>query len=396
MAGTLRELSPSKQDGSRRWEMRVYVGRDPNRTVRDESGKVVKQGPPVHRSKVFIGGKRAAGKALEKFVKKVRKSEAASVVGTTATLGSLFDKWLANLERIGKARSTLETYRIHVEKHIRPALGSRRLNKLTAQDIDAYLGTLADKGLAPRTIKLDHAVLSGALAQAVEWGWLKANPAKKAQLQAANTEAPSISVEQVVQLYQAALADEDPDMALAIVLGAITGCRRGELCGLRWDDLDWERSCLTVERAWVPGEGGQHLTTTKTGKGRKVFIGAAGVAQLDRYWELQQERTGTDPDGWLLSYDGGTTPMRAKSMTEYVGRLAKRLKIPADFHTLRHFAATELVAQGVDLPTAAGQLGHTTGVMAAVYLHATEDRGAAAGELIGGLVAKALSAGEGS
>ncbi len=396
MAGTLRELSPSKQDGSRRWEMRVYVGRDPNRTVRDESGKVVKQGPPVHRSKVFIGGKRAAGKALEKFVKKVRKSEAASVVGTTATLGSLFDKWLANLERIGKARSTLETYRIHVEKHIRPALGSRRLNKLTAQDIDAYLGTLADKGLSPRTIKLDHAVLSGALAQAVEWGWLKANPAKKAKLQAANTEAPSISVEQVVQLHQAALADEDPDMALAIVLGAITGCRRGELCGLRWDDLDWERSCLTVERAWVPGEGGQHLTTTKTGKGRKVFIGAAGVAQLDRYWELQQERTGTDPDGWLLSYDGGTTPMRAKSMTEYVGRLAKRLKIPADFHTLRHFAATELVAQGVDLPTAAGQLGHTTGVMAAVYLHATEDRGAAAGELIGGLVAKALSAGEGS
>ena len=255
MAGTLRELSPSKQDGSRRWEMRVYVGRDPNRTVRDESGKVVKQGPPVHRSKVFIGGKRAAGKALEKFEKKVRKSEAASVVGTTATLGSLFDKWLANLERIGKARSTLETYRIHVEKHIRPALGSRRLNKLTAQDIDAYLGTLADKGLSPRTIKLDHAVLSGALAQAVEWGWLKANPAKKAQLQAANTEAPSISVEQVVQLHQAALADEDPDMALAIVLGAITGCRRGELCGLRWDDLDWERSCLTVERGMGPGGG---------------------------------------------------------------------------------------------------------------------------------------------
>ena len=92
-----------------------------------------------------------------------------------------------------------------------------------------------------------------------------------------------------------------------------------------------------------------------------MFIGAAGVAQLDRYWELQQERTGTDPNGWLLSYDGGTTPMRAKSMTEYVGRLAKRLKIPADFHTLRHFAATELVAQGVDLPTAAGQLGHTGG-----------------------------------
>ena len=184
----------------------------------------------MHRSKVFVGGKRAAAKALEEFVKEVRESEATSVVGTTATLGSLLDKWLVNLERIGKARSTLETYRIHVEKHIRPALGSRRLDKLTAQDVDAYLGTLADKGLSPRTIKLDHAVLSGAMAQAVDWGWLKANPAKKAKLPGGLApEAPSISVDQVVQLYSAALADEDPDMALAIVLGAITGCRRGGL-----------------------------------------------------------------------------------------------------------------------------------------------------------------------
>ena len=84
--------------------------------------------------------------------------------------------------------------------------------------------------------------------------------------------------------------------------------------------------------------------------------------------------------------------MRAKSMTEYFARLAKRLKIPAHFHTLRHFAAAEeAVAQGVDLPTAAAQLGHTTGVMADHYLHADDARAAAAGELVAGVVGTALN-----
>lgn len=78
-------------------------------------------------------------------------------------------------------------------------------------------------------------------------------------------------------------------------------------------------------------------------------------------------------------------------MTDYFGRLAKRLRIPAHFHTLRRFAATELVAGGVDLPTAAGQLGHSPAMLAGIYLHASDERGAAAGELIAGVVDQAIA-----
>ncbi len=60
VSGTLRELAPSKRDGSKRWQLRVHVGRDPDRTVRDEEGKVIKQRPPTHVSRVFRGGKRDA------------------------------------------------------------------------------------------------------------------------------------------------------------------------------------------------------------------------------------------------------------------------------------------------------------------------------------------------
>jgi integrase len=147
---------------------------------------------------------------------------------------------------------------------------------------------------------------------------------------------------------------------------------------------------VKVERAWVTGKGGQHLTSPKTGKARTVFIGAVGVELLERYRDLKTEEIGHEPAGWLLSYDGGTTPMRAKGLTDYVTALGKKLKVPVHFHSLRHFAATELVHAGVDLPTAAVQLGHSPAVMAGTYLHSSDERGAAAGELIAGIVGKAL------
>jgi len=360
------------------WELRAYVGSDP----------ITKK--PRQVSKTFHGGSRAADTALRELVTEV---EAGHYVGTAATFGKLLDAWLKNLDRLGKAKTTMESYRIHVERHIRPALGTIRLDKLGTHDLDVYFGTLADKGLAPATIKLDHAVISGALSQGVAWGWVKGNVAKAAKLRDNDrTETAALTVDQLRTLYQAAAA-EDADMAVTIALAALTGCRRGELVGLKWSDLDGARACLKVQRAWVPIQGGQHLTTPKTGKARTVFIGLEGVAILNRYFDLKREQIGHDPDGWLLSLDGGSTPLRAKSLTEYVTRLGKRLKIPVHFHSLRHFAATELVHGGIDLPTAAGQLGHSPGVMAGVYLHSSDERGAAAGELIAGIVGRALNAG---
>jgi integrase len=366
-----------RPEGSKRWELRAYVGQDP------ETGK------PRQVSRSFRGGKREARRQLDKLVSEVR---AGHHIGTTATVGKLLDEWLGNLDRLGKARSTLETYRIHVRVHIRPALGAIRLDKLTAHHLDTYFATLAnDKGLSAATIKLDHAIISGALSQAVDWGWLPTNPAKRARLSAVEqADTAALSVDQLRALYFAA-ADEDTDMAACIALAALTGCRRGELCGLKWSDVDWGRQCLKVERAWVPGAGGQHLTTTKSGKGRTVFIGTEGVAILRRYFDSKADLLGgSDPTGWLLSLDGGTTPLRAKSVSDYMTTLSRRLKIPAHFHTLRHFSATELVHAGVDLPTAAGQMGHSIGVMSEVYLHSSDERGAAAGELIAGVVGRAL------
>ncbi len=388
MSGTLRELPPSKRTKEKRWELRVYVGRDPDRTVYGEGGKVIKQGPPVHASKVFRGGKREAQKALDAFVAEVGDSK---TIGTGATVGKLLDEWMTDLKRLQKARSTIETYEMHIKKHIRPGLGSVRLDKLSVADINRYLGELAAKGLAARTIKLDHAILSAALTFGVDTDWVKTNPAKKAKLTPADrNKDPILTTDQLFEMVATAL-DEDPDMAVALYLAAATGCRRGELCGLRWNDLDVERGTLRVERQWVTGKGGQHLVEmTKTGDDRTVNLGPTTVKDILDYRKAKATQLGREPDGWLLSYNGGQTPMRAKAMTDYVSRLAKKLKIPATLHTLRHWKDTTLNQLGVDLPTAAAQQGHSVEVMASTYLHTNDERGAAAGELISGVLDGAM------
>ena len=375
MSGTMRERPP----GSGTWELRAYVGRDP------ETGK------PRQVSRTFRGGKRQARRALDELVADVAAGRAKTT--TARSFGQLLDEWMSRYVERHRAKATIETYRVHVEAYIRSRLGTVPLGKLDAYKLDRYFQELEATGLSPATVKLDHAIISGALSQGVDWGWIPANPARRARVrEVKKVDDPGLTVAQLRELYLAA-ADDDADMAMVIALAALTGCRRGELCGLRWSDVDWDRQCLRVERAWVPSAGGQHLTGTKSGKARTVFVGVEGIALLERYWDSKVKLLGQDPkeDGWLLSLDGGETPMRARALTSYVASLSKRLEIPVHFHSLRHFAATELVHAGVDLPTAAGHLGHSPGVMASVYLHSTDERGAKAGALLGSVVGKALA-----
>src|SRR5665213_3091774 len=280
MSGTMRERS-SKAHKTGRWELRAYAGRDP------ETGK------PRQVSRVFIGGKRDAAKALDRLVAEV---DARRHTGTGATFGKLLDLWLAKVEDLGRTQSTLESYRIHVRKHIRPALGDVRLDKLTAHKLDEYFQSLSAKGLAPATVKLDHAVVSAALSLGVDYEWLPSNPAKTIRLRDPDRRpVAGLTVDQLRTLYfgkddkngkhlKGAL-EEDPDVAVVIALAALTGCRRGELCGLKWSDVDWDRQCIKVERALLPVTGGQVEGKTKTGKARTVFLGEDGMSILRRYWD---------------------------------------------------------------------------------------------------------------
>ena len=128
--------------------------------------------------------------------------------------------------------------------------------------------------------------------------------------------------------------------------------RRGEVCGLKWSDIDPETGLVTIERAWVSDDHGQHLTGTKSGKKRIIPLGPFGE-QVLADWEAHQKAEWGELGEWVVSYTNGDDPFSARTLTADFGRLAKDLEIDATFHDLRHFAQTQLVAAGIDPVTAA-------------------------------------------
>lgn len=109
---------------------------------------------------------------------------------------------------------------------------------MTAWDLDALYAPMVHAGKSPSTVRQHHAILSGAFGQAVKWGWCPINVAKM-------TSPPVVRPKRIVPPTPdqvraiAKLAEErNPDLAALIMLAAVTGARRGELCALRWSDLD--------------------------------------------------------------------------------------------------------------------------------------------------------------
>lgn len=371
--GTVASVKGSRvARGPNTWQLRVYAGRDPG-TGRGRT-----------RTRTFHGPAKAADRALRAFIDEVETERFLS----DQPFGALLDKWLEHTERLGRSPTTLREYRRLVERTIKPALGSVKLRNLTARHLDGLYGQLVDRGLAPASVHQVHSVCRRALVQAQRWQLVTRNVAEDATpppLHPRDVGAPPVDA--VQRLLQAAEA-EDPEMATFIALAALTGARRGELCGLRWGDVDWDRRTLVIARAYVAVPGGGALKPTKTHGVRRVALDDVALEVLRRHRARAQmlaDELGVDvtPESPLLSYDR-QRPVNPDTATGYVGSLARRLGLDLHLHSLRHFAATEMIGAGTDVRTVAARLGHRDpSVTLRVYAHALPERDQAAAAVLG-------------
>jgi len=192
------------------------------------------------------GTKRAAQKTLNALVSELDQG---NHVRTDATFKDVTDRWLM-ISGADLSPTTLRRYRQLLDQHILPALGNRAAHKIRTSDLDdLYLGLVNRTGLAPATVRQVHSVIRRAMSQAVRWGWISTNPA-------ANTSPPCVSkptitppeVDKVVELLQ--LAHESyPEFGRFLHLAVTTGARRGELCALKWERIDWDAQTLTISRS---------------------------------------------------------------------------------------------------------------------------------------------------
>jgi integrase len=313
---------------------------------------------------------------------------------TSATVGLLLERWFEHAES-RLSPTTLRGYRRLAQQRIIPRFGQKKLADVTTAELDRFYDGLIIAGLGPQTVRNIHSVIRRAYAHALRWGWASVNPAT-------NTQPPtvpkrrreSLSAEQV-QRAVAVAGEVEAEFGVFLRLAFATGARRGELCALRWSDLDTETGTLRIARSIAAVAGGWVEKTTKTDKERTVTLDRGTLDVLAGHRKLMAERAAeadvTDLAGsFMFSYRlDGSLPWHPDTATHRWWDVKTAADLPAwaRLHDVRHAHASLLIDGGVPVSAVSERLGHANqNVTLDIYTHAFKARDAEAAALIGGLL----------
>lgn len=364
--------------------LRAYVGRSPT-------------GSPRFLHETYVHHRKDSGLAEARRRQRALEQRASEDRATFSTFAVLLDDWLAHGRKLGRAPNTLANYEIRV-RVIKEVLGSIQLDELSARDLDEWYGELLDAGRSAADVVAFHRIVSAALNQGEKWDVVDRNVARRAsppRVPDAGITPPT--PDEVTTLIRLAEKSRTPEMASIIFLAALTGLRRGELCALRWDLVDWAEATIRVEQSiWqVKGEIGDK--DTKTHQARSLGVGEIGVSLLRARFVRASEASALagvelEPDGFVWSSDeAGRRPWKPDRMTQAFGRIRSaaeketgRSWAPYRLHDLRHYSATELLGAGVPLPTVSERLGHRrASTTSDIYGHGRIHHDQAAADLLG-------------
>ncbi|MEX1145943.1 MAG: hypothetical protein WEE69_11620, partial [Acidimicrobiia bacterium] len=218
MRGSIRVIEKGK-----RYEVRVALGRDPL-TGRYRQKSVSVRGSRTEAQRVLRG-------LIEEVEAAAVPTSAAAVPEARVTFGELLEQWIEHKDTGERSPTTITRYRQCIDQHLVPALGHVPIGRLTPKSFDDLYRELL-RTLAPATVLKNHLVARSALDTAVRWEWLERNPARFAEVPKARR--ASVHPPTTAELTRLVTLAEttDPVFAVVLRLGAATGARRGELCGL--------------------------------------------------------------------------------------------------------------------------------------------------------------------
>lgn len=265
--------------------------------------------------------------------------------------------WLEN-EVLGSVKpSTFQVYRNQMEKHILPYFQNLTLPQLTPPMIYEFLKKLEADGLSQTTVKSIFRLLSAALRFAVEEGQIAKSPCQKIKLRSQQRREQRVLTRGEQEKLQALCMEELP-----VMLCLYTGMRLGEVCALKWTDIDWEKKTVTVLRTVQRMKAENQSLERKT----KLVLGVPKSKQSQRRlplagFLLEKLKAAfaqtTCPSGFL--FGASKQAMEPRTIQRRFSRLVKKAGLTGvHFHTLRHSFATRLMELGVDILTVSALLGH--------------------------------------
>lgn len=406
-----RRKSCRKPHGS--WTFLVDMGADP------QTGK---------RRQVRKSGFRTSDEAeaeLAKFLVDVGNGQVAH--DRQQTVEQYLRAWLES-KRNGDTRpTTLRSYEQHVNAYLVPHLGRIRLGDLRAQHIENMLAAIAQPKTAPAegerigkgkrrhprtlsssTVRRVHATIRSALTSARRKRLVAFNAAENLELPRASR--PKVRPWEAEELGTFLDAVGTDRLGALFEVSAMTGLRRGEVCGLRWDDVDMTNRSITVRQQIVEisGDGieceychSEHRQfqfgkpKTASGEDREVDLDqqTVGVLLAQRFAQDAERAQWGDAyqdHGLVFAREDGS-PIPPQSVTERFKKVCAELGLrPIRLHDLRHGQASLLLAADVPLAIVSKRLGHSSiTITADTYSHLLKGVGSKAAEAAAGLVPRA-------
>lgn len=296
------------------------------------------------------------------------------------------------------APGTLENYRTALQRAA-AVFGEMKIEDITNLTVKQYINDLQANGknqfngkpLAHKTILKHYIVLHALFANAVENEVIEVSPMQKMKRpkpRKDETPKEAIAYSESEIAYIMDCLNNEPLKWKALIMFAIdSGCRRGEIVGLRWEEIDFKTGKVNICRnAQYTAGKGTYISTTKNRKNRVIYLNRPVLTVLAE-WKRQQALLhfgqGIPLNGFCFTQDNGKM-MNPQAPTSYLTRFGKKYNLPGIHpHALRHTMATLSIANGADIVSISEKLGHSEpSITLNVYSHANEEAQRRANEVL--------------
>ena len=326
---------------------------------RDETGKRIKQ----YRTYPTLSAARAG---LREFL--ARREQELQSPRHQVTLSQWLEYWMNTIVRPNRAETTVYAYQKIIDNHLIPALGDKPLLKLTPRDIQQYyIQVQRAAGLSSNTMRRHHDLLSSSLRAAVRQDMLVFSPMDRVEPPRAKLyEADFYNPEELKRLYTLLQGHR---LELPVKLAGSLGLRREELCGLKWENVSFQRRVVYIREARTAFGATVVQKETKNRSSVRTLYMPEDVACLLAA-ELERQRQLQLPSGHVV-LDHKGQPYSPNALSLAFTRFVRKNNLPrVTLHGLRHSFATIACFQGVSLFDIGKALGHSTpATTGRIYTH---------------------------
>ena len=327
---------------------------------RDDRGKRIKQ----YRTYPTLSAARAG---LRDFL--AHREQERQTPRHQMTLSDWLEYWMDTIIRPNRAETTVYAYQKIIDNHLDPALGSIPLLKLTPKDIQQYYTTVQrENGLSSNTMRRHHDLLASALRTAVRQDMLLASPMDRVEPPRSKLyEADFYNPEELKRLY--ALL-EGHRLELPAKLAGSLGLRREEICGLKWENVSFQRRVVYIREARTSfGSTIVQKETKNRSSVRTLYMPDEVCRLLSAEQERQKKELAQPSAHVVLDHKG--QPYSPNALSLAFTRFVRSHDLPrVTLHGLRHSFATIASFQGASLFDIGKALGHSTpATTGRIYTH---------------------------